>query len=373
MRVQIVDPAAQTPPYDRSLSEALARAGAEVELRTSHFSHGSVAAANGYRVDESFYPRSSRLPSGSTRRKLVGLAEHLPGMLRQRRAARSADIVHFQWLTLPRLDASLLPRDVPLVLTAHGFLRSSDERGAADAGVVRALQRFDAIVSHSEYGAERLRSEAGLDPQQVHVIPHGALDYLTRLPDRAPLPDELAGAEGPVVLCFGLIRPYKGVDVLLDAFRSVEGAELWIVGRPLGVDPADLERHAAELGGRVRLVPRFVADAELPAIFERADLVVLPYRDAEQSGVLYTALAFGKAIVASDVGGFGEVADRHGALRTVPPGDPEALAAVLSELLADEPARLALEASGRAAALGEYSWNQIADRTLALYRRLCDR
>ena len=212
---------------------------------TSHFSHGSVPAPAGYSVDESFYPRSSRLPSNTLRRRLTGLAEHLPGMLRQRRAAAAADLVHFQWLTLPRLDASLLPRGRPLVLTAHGFLRSADERGAADAGVVRALKRFDAIVSHSEYGAERLRSEAGIDPARVHVIPHGAFDYLTRLPEPAPLPPELQGAEGPVVLCFGLIRPYKGVDVLLDAFREVEGAELWIVGRPLGVDLGDLERRAS--------------------------------------------------------------------------------------------------------------------------------
>ncbi len=373
MRVQIVDPAAQTPPYDRSLSEALARAGADVELRTSHFSHGSVPAPDGYRVSESFYPRSSRLRSNSPQRRLVGLIEHLPGMWRQRRASSDADVVHFQWLTLPRLDASLLPTGRPLVLTAHGFLRTADERGAADPGVVRALQKFDAIVAHSEYGAERLRHEAGLDPERVHVIAHGAFDYLTRLADPAPLPAELRGAEGPVVLCFGLIRPYKGVDVLLDAFRSVEGAELWVVGRPLGVDMRDLERRAAALGGRVRLVSRFVPDAELPAIFERAEIVVLPYRDVEQSGVLYTALAFGKVIVASSVGGFGEVAERHDALRTVPPGDPAALAEALSGLLSDEPARRSLESAARAAAAGEYSWDEIAQRTLALYRRLLGR
>ncbi len=57
-----------------------------------------------------------------------------------------------------------------------------------------------------------------------------------------------------------------------------------------------------------------------------ADVLVLPYRDIEQSGVLYTGLAFGKAMVLSDVGGFGEVARRHGAARLVPPEDSAALA-----------------------------------------------
>src|SRR5204863_5786327 len=192
---------------------------------------------------------------------------------------------------------------------------------------------MDAVVTLSEHGARRL-AQAGVEADRVHVIPHGAFDYLTRQPEEAPLPDELAAVRSPVILCFGLIRPYKGVDVLLEAFRSVEGAELWIVGRPLGMSLDPLRELAAQAPGRVRFVPRFVADRELPAYFRRADLVVLPHRDAEQSGVLYVALAFAKAIVMTAVGGFGEVADR-GAGRLVPAVDSEALAATRNALLAD--------------------------------------
>ena len=187
---------------------------------------------------------------------------------------------------------------------------------------------MDAVIAHSEHGAARLRDEVGLDPGRVRVIPHGAFDYLTRLPEEKPLPAELEGAEGPVILFFGLLRPYKGLDLLLEAFRQVEGAELWIVGNPrMDVEPL---RAAAprRRPGRVRFVTRFVEDAEIPAIFRRADLVVLPYRDAEHSGVLYTGLAFGKPMVLSAVGGFPEVA-ATGAARLVPPEDPAALAAAL--------------------------------------------
>jgi glycosyltransferase involved in cell wall biosynthesis len=116
-------------------------------------------------------------------------------------------------------------------------------------------------------------------------------------------------------------------------------------------------------------VPRFVSDRELPAYFRRADVVVLPHRDAEQSGVLYVALAFAKPIVMSAVGGFPEVA-RHGAGRLVPPGDSEALAQALDELLADPQARERLaQAAGRAAA-GPYSWDAVAAQTMGLYRGL---
>ena len=87
------------------------------------------------------------------------------------------------------------------------------------------------------------------------------------------------------------------------------------------MDVEPLRALAAEAPGRVRFLTRFVEDAEIPAIFRRADVVVLPYRDAEHSGVLYTGLAFGKPMVLSDVGGFPELG-RAGAARLVPPEDP---------------------------------------------------
>jgi glycosyltransferase involved in cell wall biosynthesis len=130
-----------------------------------------------------------------------------------------------------------------------------------------------------------------------------------------------------------------------------------------------LRELAERAPGTVRFVPRFVPDRELPAYFRRADLVVLPHRDAEQSGVLYAALAFAKPIVLSDVGGFGEVA-AHGAGRLVPPGSPAALAGALNELIADSRARERLSAAARDAAAGAYSWDTVAERTLALYREL---
>ncbi len=120
----------------------------------------------------------------------------------------------------------------------------------------------------------------------------------------------------------------------------------------------------------MRFVDRFITDPEIPAYFRRADVVALPYRQIEQSGVLYTALAFGNAIVASSVGGFTEVGERDGAVRLVPPGDPGPLADVLTTLIADPTARAELAAAAARAAAGPYSWDDVAARTLDLYRRL---
>ena len=366
MRVQMVDPSAFTPPYDRALAAALARGGAEVELLTSRFLYGPVPEPDGYRAEERFYRRSAQRGLEAPGRRAFKLAEHLPDMLRLRRSL-DADVVHYQWLTVPSLDALLLPPRRPRVMTAHYILPPRPSRRQARAAR-RVFARMDAVVALSEHGARRLRDEVGLEPARVRVIPHGAFDYLTRLPVEKPLPAELEGAAGPVVLFFGLLRPYKGVETLLDSFREIEGAELWIVGNPrMDVEP--LRRLAAQARGRVRFVTRFVEDAEIPPIFRRADLVVLPYRDVEHSGVLYTGLAFGKPLVLSAVGGFPEVA-AHGAARLVAPGDRDGLAAALSELVADEGARERMAVAAREAAAGPYSWDSAAAKTLHLYREL---
>jgi glycosyltransferase involved in cell wall biosynthesis len=372
MKIQLVDPSAFTPPYDRALAAALARADAKVELLTTRFLYGPVPPAEGYEVNELFYRRSAVRGLKAPARLPFKAAEHVPDMLRLRRAV-DADVVHYQWLTIPPLDVRLLPPLRPRVMTAHYILPPQPSRRAVRSAR-RVFDSMDAVVVHSEHGAARLRDVVGLDPAKVRVIPHGAFDYLTKLPEEKPLPSELEGAEGLVILSFGLLRPYKGIENLLEAFaqvsRSGSEPELWIVGNPR-MDVRPLRELADQAKGRVRFVTRFVGDAEIPAIFRRADLVVLPYLDAEHSGVLYTALAFGKPMVLSAVGGFPEVAEA-GAARLVPPGDTAALAAAIEQLVGDEATRTELAAAATCAAAGPFSWDEAARRTMGLYRELIE-
>jgi glycosyltransferase involved in cell wall biosynthesis len=366
MRVQVVDPSAYTPPYDHSLCAALAGAGAEVELVTSSFPYGSVPAPEGYAVRELFY-RAARGGPGSGARRLLKLLEHGPDMLRLRGLAAEADVVHFQWLPVQWLDRWLLPRR-PVVLTAHDLLPR--EPRPLQAGAQRRLyDAVDAVVTHSDYGRRQLVDQVGVAAAKVRVIHHGAFDYLTRV-SPGPLPGELTQTDGPVVLFFGLLRPYKGVEVLLEAWRKLgdAGAQLWIVGRPR-MPLAPLQ--AAAPNG-VQFVPRFVSDGELAACFRRAELVALPYLRTDRldfSGVLATALAFAKPVLVSDVGGLSEIAGA-GAARLVAPGDAPGLADSLAELLGDDAERRRLaEAAGRLAQ-GPYSWAEAARRTMALYVEL---
>jgi glycosyltransferase involved in cell wall biosynthesis len=421
VRVHVVDPSAYTPPYDRALCRSLAAAGADVTLFTSRFAYGPRSGppagaaggpADGYVCRELFYRAALGRP-GSRLRSASKLAQHVPDMLRYRRAARAAQIVHFQWLAVQQLDVHLLPvggagaraRVGPrLVLTAHDVL-PREPRPGQRAAQQRLYQHMDAIVVHSHHGRARLIGELGVAPERVHVIAHGVLRPWEDTPDAATatamyapgtpagvasdaapqaalesveLPPELAGTgPGPVALFFGLLRPYKGLDELLEAWgglagRLPSGSELWIVGMPrMELEPL---REAARLAAReaaraVRVVGRYVSDHELHALMRRADLVVLPYREIEQSGVVFTALGAGVPLLLSDVGGFPEIA-ATGAARTFAAGVAPALRDALAQLLGDPATLSAMAERARAAAGGPYAWEGIAARTLALYQQL---
>jgi len=363
MQVQIVDPSAYTPPYDHALAKALASELERVELVTSEFAYGLAPQPVGYERNEFFYKRSVASP-GSRLRLLSKAAQHIPDMLRYRSHAASADVVHFQWLAMQQIDRYLLPKGKPTVLTAHDVLPREPKPGQLKAQ--RDLyNRVDAVVVHSQHGKQRLTAELGIAAEKIAVIEHGVFDYLTELTDTVPLPKQLAEVDKPVVLCFGLMRPYKGIDLLLDAWRDVEDAELWVVGMPK-MSIESLQQAAPK---SVRFVPRFITDREIPSFFKRADLIVLPYREIDQSGVLYTALAFDKPLLLSNVGGFPEVAT-HGAAQLFESGSRDALSAALKNLIGDQEELNKLAQQASQVAKTRYSWQTVAKKTVALYQDL---
>ncbi len=357
-----------------------------------------AAGALPYARHRDFYRHSAALPDRW--RQLARAAEHPIGLRRLR--SRGADITHLQWAPLQELDAFALPRRRPVVITAHDVL-PREARRYQRAAQKRIYARADRVIAHSEHGRQRLIDEAGVPDHKIRVIPHGAFDHLAAV-HRTPLPVELLEPEElapvldgpahtptlanpwgrpqhvadghdrhpgkpplPVVLSFGLIRPYKGTDLLLRAWNDVHAhAELWIVGKPRGVDLDELRALADD---RVRFVPRFVTDGELATCFDRAQLAVLPYREIEQSGVLATALAFGTPVLASAVGAFPEAA-AAGAVATVPPNDVAALTAAIERLIADPTERALLTVGARALSRGDWSWDAVAQQHLAVYREL---
>ena len=145
------------------------------------------------------------------------------------------------------------------------------------------------------------------------------------------------GAE--VALFFGFIRRYKGLDVLLDAWprvRERRPVELIVAGE-FYEDAAPYRAQVAAAGGppAVRLFDHYLPDPEVERAFKAADVVVLPYRDATQSGVTFIAYALGLPVIITDVGGLAETVTPHGAGLVVKPGDPGALAEAIVRFFAE--------------------------------------
>ena len=255
------------------------------------------------------------------------------------------------------------------MLTAHDLLPREPRPGQA-----RAQRR---LYDARRRGRRPLRVRArqlveglGVDAAKVHVIHHGAFEHLTRPARELPLPDRAAApSDGPVVLFFGLLRPYKGLETLLEAWRGIDGAELWIVGRPrMALEPL---RARAPAG--VRFVPRFVVDAELPAFFRRADVgraALLADR-----AVRLVRRAGDRARVRQADGASATSAASARSPRPAPRGSSRPATARRSTTRssgcsATPQARERLAGARCAAAAGPYSWDEAARQTLALYQRI---
>ncbi len=369
MRVDVVDPSAYTPPYDHALCAALAAQGVDVRLYTSRFAYGPVATAAGYERRESFYRlaahacRRAGSPRGQARGARAGHAALPAGRARGGRGALPVADGAAPRLALLPANRSAVGARRPLVLTAHDIL-PREARAGQRAAQRRLYGRFDAVVVHSEHGRARLTRELGVDAERVHVIPHGAFAHLAAAGGSVPPPFT---TEKPVVLCFGLMRPYKGIDLLLEAWRGIAGAELWIVG---SAAHGHLGAEGVRAGGRA-LRGALRRRRRAAGVLSAAPISwCCPTARSTSRGCCSRRSPFGKPLLLSDVGGFPELAAR-GAARTFAAGDASALHDALERAArATMRALRAWRAARASSRSATYSWEGIARRTLALYEQL---
>jgi glycosyltransferase involved in cell wall biosynthesis len=371
VRVALIDAGAYTPPYDHRLAAALAARGHDVTLLTAPFRFGEVPEPVGYRREELFFPLSSalfrRAPRSRARLPLKAF-EYVPTMWRARRRLErlAPDVVHVQWLVRPDGDLRWLrtvAAEWPVVFTAHDLAGMLSRRRET---WLRVLETVDRVVVHSRRGVDDL-TQLAVPRERIARIPHPVFE--------SPGPAGDGGRPGQTLLFFGLIRAYKGVDLLLRALplvaRERPDVRLVVAGDPL-VPVEPLRRLATELGVSERIDWRlgFLPEDEVEAVLADASVVVLPYRRrVDASGVLALAVGHGLPIVASDVGSLGETVEEFGAGEVVPPEDVEALAAACIRLLRDDGRRDAA-VRGAARAREALTWEAAAREHEALYAGL---
>ena len=382
----VVNPSLFTPFYDFHFCRALVECGEVVTLVGRPLRDRELPTNRNFEYSDLFYRWAAKRDSNSRPshfdRIRKGL-EHASGSKALVRlvAERSADIVHFQWLLIPFIDRvtlTRLSRRCGLVLTVHNAELVAHDASAAVGHIGAWLQRldqkrallgFDRYVVHSYRSFERL-IDLGVTPNRIVHLAHPPLELETTV---VPLAEPKVGTRRHV-LFFGNIKPYKGVDILIDAGIAMAAVRrdflITIAGRP--AQPIDeLQKRIANACAAdvFRFDLNYISDERLAHYLLETDLVVFPYRDIDGSGALSHAIRFEKPIIASRVGGFAESPFKEH-VELVQPGNSNALAETIIGLL-DEPARLARlarQSSDLRTALP--TWQAFARECQRIYREL---
>jgi len=294
----------------------------------------------------------------------------LGGYLCGRRLARDIlamepDVVHMQevypWFDL---RAPTIARRTALVDTVHDVERHPGHARAKRVPFIRRIARQAAhrLIVHGEALKRMMVEEEGTPKAKVHVIPHG--NFLHYLTWGNPEVREEDGS----VLFFGRLWPYKGLEYLIRAepliSREIDGLKIIIGG-----EGEDFARYRAMMvhPDRFEVHNEFVARDAAADLFRRASVVVLPYTEASQSGVLAFAYTFGKPVVVTDAGSLPEVVDQGETGFVVPPADEQALAAAVVSVLRDREKRCEMGKKAYLKATTDLSWERIAEQTVRVY------
>lgn len=384
MKLAVVDPSLFTFPYDHHLCEALSNAGNDVVLFGRSPRQDESFPQTSYPIDHHFYRVSESLINKRVPR-VVGLAikgaEHVVDMftLYRKLTRQRPDVIHVQWFPLPFADQhfiTMLRRIAPVVFTVHDTnpFNGNPSSRLQMVGWSALLHQSDHLVVHTDFSRDQLM-RAGVAMDHISVVPHGVLNAQPAIHAAMPTRQRSEGQKEKVILLFGAIKPYKGVDVLIRAFGLLPAelrstTRIVIAGKPMmDVEPLRVLALEAGVADRIDWDFRFLPEEELPSLFESVDILAFPYRDIDASGVLMMSLPFGKPIVATNVGGFGGVLEdgTHGFV--VPPEDPEAFANGLARVLADPEMAARFGQRIRDLATSTLSWSTIAEQTASVYQK----
>jgi glycosyltransferase involved in cell wall biosynthesis len=276
------------------------------------------------------------------------------------------DVLHVDDVDVsPRLALALPGAHTPpLVISVHDPEPHSGERNwRKRLGRAFAYRRARQFVLFNNAQRESFARRLHIPSAAVHVARLGSYAICREwVADTAP--------RKPTVLFFGRLSPYKGLDVFYDAARLVSqrvpGARFLVAGQRLAGYTVPERPDLSASGSEIEIVERYLSNAETANHFRSATVVVCPYRDATQSGVILTALAFGVPVVASNAGGLAEyvVSGKTGIV--VPAGDVQATADAICRVLNDADYRASL-AEGIASARDELSWRSTAESVRRVY------
>ena len=278
------------------------------------------------------------------------------------------DVLHVQETNNPWYDLTLLLHQMPpLVTTIHDVFRHPGDRDLIPGSEYTrriAFYRSQQLIVHSNLLKDILVQQFRLPQQRVNVLPHGELGTLFQ----HWAGDRVAVREPYTLLFFGRIWPYKGLKYLLEAIplvaERIPEVKLIIAGRGENIDEllsdTDFERYEIFNG--------FIPVEAVAGLFQRSAVTVLPYIESSQSGVAAIAYATGTPVIASNVGGLGEIIRHEQDGLLVPPRDVRALADAIIQLLSDPEKQRQMQAAAMLRCQQDLNWSNIAAQTVEVYK-----
>ncbi len=302
-----------------------------------------------------------------------------------------ADVLHLQWLHSFLVKSTLFKSAVStflfisqlivlkilgvrIVWTVHNLKNHNNKYLAIDQIGTAAVARLsDSIIAHCESAKHEIVNEFNLrHSNKVSVIFHGNYincyeNNLEKLKARELLN---INESKLVLLFFGLIRPYKGIVELIEAFEQLkyDDLELLIVGKVWedSLHLAELIQQKSEVNDSITFIPGFVDDNDIQIYMNACDAVIFPYRDILTSGAVQLAISFGRACIAPRIGCIGETLDDQGALLYDSVHDAGLLQAMKDAYIRRD--RLSKMGKHNYELSEQFSWKRVAELTLKVYQ-----
>lgn len=284
------------------------------------------------------------------------------------------DIIHLQggdfWFGLWRY----LYKSTPIVFTAHdpyqhpgiNFFNNLYQ----DIAQRISISQSSKFIVHGEKLKSHLSKRYKLQREDIEVIPHGEFSFYKNVTtNAAPI---IRNGPFKRLLFFGSVRRNKGLEYLIKAepliSKHFSDYKICIAGK----FSSDFEFYNQLIINREKfeIIDEFIPVSQVAHLFKNSDIIVLPYIDATQSGILPLAFGFEKPVVATDTGSINEVLLNGNNGLIVPPCDEKSLAKAILELLLDEKKCEELGRNARVFAESKLNWKGIAEQTFSLYKEV---
>ena len=374
-KVYIVEPAGSGGicHYSYCLCEAMAKEEKSVILVTT-YSYELENLPRSFKVCQLLFEFSENSRMPLFLKKGVNLAKHLWNfsVLTFYLGSRDKCYIHYQWylgkffithLKLVKFFGKCI------IYTAHNILPH-------DEGLkrIRYFQKIyniaDKIIVHYKEGRSQLINYFSNCSKKLNCIQIGNFSFFCRQEQI----NRMFPEEGQVILFFGAIRKYKGLEILLKAFNQVtknnRDVYLLVVGRILEKSLSFYQNILdPQARNKTMFVAKYVDVEDVSKYFQSSDFVVLPYISASQSGITHIAYAFGKPVIASKVGGLPEIIENGKSGYLVTPGDEKELVDAINRLLRDPSKIKSMGDYVRYLSETRFNWKNIAVKTFKIYSK----